>query len=44
MTPDVNTTWGYDDDAPQGRTMGQFTILPNGMLFMTNGAARGTAA
>jgi len=44
MTPDVNTTWGYDDDAPQGRTMGQFIILPNGMLFMSNGAATGTAA
>lgn len=44
MTPDVDPTWSYDDDAPQGRTMGQFIILPNGMLFMLNGGARGTAA
>ncbi|GJJ12980.1 hypothetical protein Clacol_007227 [Clathrus columnatus] len=32
-----------DDDMPQGRTMGQFIILPDFTLLMVNGAANGTA-
>lgn len=32
-----------DDDMPEGRTMGQFIILPDGTLLVLNGAANGTA-
>ncbi|KAJ7343332.1 DUF1929-domain-containing protein [Mycena albidolilacea] len=32
-----------DDDMIEGRTMGQFIILPTGQLFMVNGGLNGTA-
>ncbi|KAJ7368139.1 glyoxal oxidase [Mycena albidolilacea] len=32
-----------DDDLPQGRTMGQFVILPDGKLLVVNGGLNGTA-
>ncbi|KAF8211273.1 glyoxal oxidase N-terminus-domain-containing protein [Mycena galopus ATCC 62051] len=32
-----------DDDMPQGRTMGQFIILPDGKLLVVNGGLNGTA-
>ena len=32
-----------DDDMPEGRSMGQFIILPDGKLLMVNGAMNGTA-
>ncbi|KAJ7271932.1 glyoxal oxidase N-terminus-domain-containing protein [Mycena haematopus] len=32
-----------DDDMIEGRTMGQFIILPTGQLLMVNGGANGTA-
>ncbi|KAJ7741572.1 DUF1929-domain-containing protein [Mycena maculata] len=32
-----------DDDMPEGRTMGQFIILPTGKLLMVNGGNNGTA-
>ncbi|KAK7061619.1 putative copper radical oxidase variant A [Favolaschia claudopus] len=32
-----------DDDMPQGRTMSQFIILPDGKLFLVNGGLNGTA-
>jgi hypothetical protein len=32
-----------DDDMIQGRTMGQFVILPTGKFFLVNGGANGTA-
>ncbi|KAH7102968.1 DUF1929-domain-containing protein [Auriculariales sp. MPI-PUGE-AT-0066] len=32
-----------DDDMLEGRTMGQFTILPDGTMLMINGAKMGTA-
>lgn len=32
-----------DDDMLEGRTMGQFIILPNGKLLMINGGLNGTA-
>ncbi|TFL01991.1 DUF1929-domain-containing protein [Pterulicium gracile] len=32
-----------DDDMIEGRTMGQFIILPDGKLLVLNGAANGTA-
>ncbi|KAJ6577589.1 glyoxal oxidase N-terminus-domain-containing protein [Mycena capillaripes] len=31
-----------DDDLPQGRTMGQFIILPDGKLLVVNGGLNGT--
>jgi hypothetical protein len=36
-------TYVQDDDMLQGRTMGQFIILPNGKLLVINGGANGTA-
>ncbi|KAF9535190.1 copper radical oxidase [Crepidotus variabilis] len=33
-----------DDDMPDGRTMGQIILLPDGKLLMVNGGAKGTAA
>lgn len=32
-----------DDDMPEGRTMGQFIILPDGKLLVLNGGLNGTA-
>lgn len=32
-----------DDDMPEGRTLTQFIILPDGKLFLVNGAINGTA-
>jgi Domain of unknown function (DUF1929) len=32
-----------DDDMPEGRSMGQFIILPTGKLLMINGGLNGTA-
>lgn len=32
-----------DDPMPEGRTMGQFIILPNGQLLVVNGGLNGTA-
>ncbi|KAL0959163.1 hypothetical protein HGRIS_014448 [Hohenbuehelia grisea] len=36
-------TYEKDDDMLDGRTMGQFIILPNGKLLVVNGGANGTA-
>jgi len=36
-------TYEQDDDMLEGRTMGQFIILPNGKLLMINGGLNGTA-
>ncbi|MBW0470069.1 hypothetical protein O181_009784 [Austropuccinia psidii MF-1] len=43
MTPDVSTTWQEDDSLFEGRSMGQFVIMPDGRLWMGNGIAKGTA-
>jgi len=43
ITPDVSSQWNEEDDMPEGRSMGQFIILPDGRLFMFNGIATGTA-
>ncbi|GHJ88515.1 hypothetical protein NliqN6_4917 [Naganishia liquefaciens] len=43
ITPDVDITWQYEDALDTGRTMGQFVNLPDGRLFMANGAHKGTA-
>jgi hypothetical protein len=36
-------TYEQDDDMLEGRSMGQFIILPNGKLLMINGGLNGTA-
>ncbi|KAJ7250603.1 copper radical oxidase variant A [Mycena rebaudengoi] len=38
-----NPAYTKDDDMPEGRTMGQFIILPTGKLLMINGGSNGTA-
>lgn len=43
MTPDVSVDWEDEDALDSGRTMGQFISLPDGRLWMGNGAALGTA-
>ncbi|KAJ7179173.1 glyoxal oxidase N-terminus-domain-containing protein [Mycena filopes] len=45
--PYINT-WDYPaskdyDDMPEGRTMGQFILLPDGKLLVVNGGLNGTA-
>ncbi|KIM86629.1 glyoxal oxidase [Piloderma croceum F 1598] len=36
-------TYVQDDDMLEGRTMGQFILLPDGTMLMINGGANGTA-
>ncbi|CAE6433388.1 unnamed protein product [Rhizoctonia solani] len=43
MTPDVSTDWKDEDTMPFGRTMGNFVNLPDGKLFLVNGANTGVA-
>lgn len=43
MSPDVSTTWEDEDSLFEGRSMGQFVIMPDGRLWMGNGIAKGTA-
>jgi hypothetical protein len=43
ITPDVSTSWKTETSLPQGRTMGNMILLPDGTIFMVNGAAAGTA-
>ncbi|KAG8718917.1 hypothetical protein FRC09_011908 [Ceratobasidium sp. 395] len=44
ITPDIDTTWQDDDSLPDsGRTMGNMILLPDGKIFMVNGANTGTA-
>ncbi|EJU01093.1 copper radical oxidase [Dacryopinax primogenitus] len=43
ISPDVSENWEYDDSIPEGRSMGQFIILPDGKLLLLNGANLGTA-
>ncbi|KAK4701875.1 hypothetical protein P7C70_g4353, partial [Phenoliferia sp. Uapishka_3] len=40
---DANPTWVDDDDLPQNRGMGNFVILPDERLFLSNGVAKGSA-
>jgi hypothetical protein len=40
---DANPKYEDDDFLPTGRTMGQFVYLPDGQLWMGNGAHMGTA-
>lgn len=43
ITPDVSSEWVEEDKMFEGRSMGQFILLPNGKLFHLNGIATGTA-
>ncbi|CAE6434266.1 unnamed protein product [Rhizoctonia solani] len=43
MTPDVEAKWTDDDSLPEGRSMGNMIALPNGQIFMVNGANQGVA-
>ncbi|KAG8927452.1 hypothetical protein FRC01_007464 [Tulasnella sp. 417] len=44
ITPDVSPDWIDEGETlPDGRTMGQFILLPDETLFLTNGANLGTA-
>jgi len=44
ITPEApGAAYVQDDDMIEGRTMGQFIILPTGQLLMVNGGANGTA-
>ena len=38
-----NVDYVHEEDLPEGRSMGQFIILPNGKLWFGNGIATGTA-
>ncbi len=41
MTPDEGGAWSEDGSLPEGRTMGNFILLPDGKIFLTNGAQQG---
>ncbi|CAL1706725.1 unnamed protein product [Somion occarium] len=43
ITPDVSTNYVEEDDLPEGRSMGNMILLPNGKILMLNGAATGVA-
>ncbi|KAG8713499.1 hypothetical protein FRC08_013177 [Ceratobasidium sp. 394] len=43
MSPDVSADWKVEDTMPFGRTMGNFIQLPNGKVFLVNGANTGVA-
>ncbi|KAI0645783.1 DUF1929-domain-containing protein [Trametes meyenii] len=43
ITPDVATTYNKDDPIPEGRSMGNLILLPNGKILLLNGAATGVA-
>ncbi|KAJ7070506.1 copper radical oxidase variant A [Mycena amicta] len=43
ITPEGDAQYHQEDPLPQGRTMGQFIILPTGKLLIVNGGANGTA-
>lgn len=43
ITPDKSSQWTDEDSMFEGRSMGQFIILPDGRLFHLNGIATGTA-
>ncbi|KAF7332790.1 hypothetical protein MKEN_00162800 [Mycena kentingensis (nom. inval.)] len=43
ITPEGSGQYEQDDDMAEGRTMGQFIILPTGQLLVVNGGLNGTA-
>ena len=40
MTPSVSLEWEDDDPLPEGRAMGNGILLPDGTLFVVNGAQK----
>lgn len=43
ITPDVSTTYNKEDPLPEGRSMGNLILLPNGKILCLNGAESGVA-
>ncbi|KAI0775795.1 DUF1929-domain-containing protein [Trametes elegans] len=43
ITPDVKTSYTRDDPLPEGRSMGNFILLPTGKILCLNGAGTGVA-
>ncbi|KZP19871.1 copper radical oxidase [Athelia psychrophila] len=43
ITPDVSGNYTEEDPLPEGRSMGNLILLPDGTIWMGNGAATGTA-
>lgn len=43
LTPDLSPAYEEDDPLPEGRSMGNMILLPNGKILMLNGAQTGTA-
>jgi hypothetical protein len=43
ITPDISGNYTEEDPLPEGRSMGNLIILPNGQIFCLNGAQTGTA-
>lgn len=43
ITPDVSKKYKKSTPLPEGRTMGNFILLPDGTVFLTNGGGMGTA-
>ncbi|RDX42703.1 copper radical oxidase [Lentinus brumalis] len=43
ITPDESSSYVQDDPLPEGRSMGNLILLPNGKILMLNGAETGTA-
>lgn len=43
ISPDIDNTFHDDDDLPDGRTMGNFILLPTGKIFLVNGVNQGVA-
>ncbi|KAI0373953.1 DUF1929-domain-containing protein [Pilatotrama ljubarskyi] len=43
LTPDVSTQYVHEDPLPEGRSMGNLILLPNGKILCLNGAATGVA-
>jgi len=41
ITPDEGGGWSEDAGLPEGRTMGNFILLPDGKIFLMNGAQQG---
>ncbi|KAI8992954.1 DUF1929-domain-containing protein [Trametes punicea] len=43
LSPDVSTSYVKEDPLPEGRSMGNLILLPNGKVLCLNGAETGTA-
>ncbi|KAH9892649.1 DUF1929-domain-containing protein [Cubamyces lactineus] len=43
ISPDIKTSYNHDDPLPEGRSMGNLILLPNGKVLCLNGAQTGVA-